>query len=188
MTNILSALNAIDVASLSYQEWVSVGMALHSEGFDCSVWDSWSRNDRRYHAGECERKWRTFSDVSTPVTGGTIVQIAKAHGWTYKNEDGIMDWSDSILEDGDGFTPYNAPQTESPVNQLITYIETLYEKDDLVGYVTTDVWQDDEGRWLPKKGVYDRTAGELISSLKKHPDDLGATIGDWKKECGAFYL
>lgn len=186
MNNILSALNAIDVASLSYQEWVSVGMALHSEGFDCSVWDSWSRNDRRYHAGECERKWRTFSDVSTPVTGGTIVQMAKAHGWTYKNEDGIMDWSDSILEDGDGFTPYNAPQTESPVNQLITYIETLYETDDLVGYVTTDVWQDDEGRWLPKKGVYDRTAGELISSLKKHPDDLGATIGDWKKECGAW--
>jgi hypothetical protein len=42
------------------------------------------------------------------------------------------------------------------------------------------VWQDAEGKWLPSKGVYDRTAGELIASLKKHPDDLGATVGDWK--------
>ena len=54
MKTILAALDAIDVASLSYQEWVSVGMALHSEGFDCSVWEAWSRNDKRYHPGECE--------------------------------------------------------------------------------------------------------------------------------------
>ena len=186
MNNIISALNAIDVSALSYQEWVTVGMALHSEGYDCSVWDSWSRNDRRYHPGECERKWRSFSSVSSPVTGGTIVQMAKAHGWTYKNEDGIMDWNDSILEDGDGFTPYISSQTETPTAQLLTYLETLFDKDDFVGYVTTDVWQDNEGRWLPKKGVYNRTAGDLIASLKKHPEDLGATIGDWKKDCGAW--
>ena len=47
MSNIISALNALDVASLSYQEWVQVGMALQAEGYDCSVWESWSRNDRR---------------------------------------------------------------------------------------------------------------------------------------------
>lgn len=34
--------------------------------------------------------------------------------------------------------------------------------------------------------MYDRTAGELIASLKKHPDDIGATIGDWKPECGTW--
>ena len=60
MSNIISALNSLDVASLSYQEWVQVGMALQAEGYDCSVWENWSRNDRRYHPGECERKWRTF--------------------------------------------------------------------------------------------------------------------------------
>lgn len=38
----------------------------------------------------------------------------------------------------------------------------------------------------PSKGVYDRTAKELIESLRKYPDDLGATIGDWKEECGAW--
>ena len=30
------------------------------------------------------------------------------------------------------------------------------------------------------------TAEELIASLKKHPDDLGATIGDWKPQVGAW--
>lgn len=186
MKTILAALEAIDVASLSYQEWVSVGMALHSEGFDCSVWEAWSRNDKRYHPGECERKWRTFSSVAMPVKAGTIVQMAKERGWVYRNEDGIMDWNDTILEDGDGFTPYISSQTEPATSQLLTYLETLFDKDDFVGYVTTDVWQDNEGRWLPKKGVYNRTAGDLIASLKKHPDDLGATIGDWKKDCGAW--
>ena len=45
MENILEALKYINVASLSYQEWVNVGMALKAEGYDVSVWDEWSRND-----------------------------------------------------------------------------------------------------------------------------------------------
>ena len=34
MSNVLSALQHIDVAAVSYQEWVNVGMALKAEGFD----------------------------------------------------------------------------------------------------------------------------------------------------------
>ena len=63
---------------------------------------------------------------------------------------------------------------------LILYLQTLYEPDDYVGYVTGDVWQTDDGKWVPSKGVYYRTAGELITSLHRYPDDLGATVGDWK--------
>ena len=48
------------------------------------------------------------------------------------------------------------------------------------------MWQDNEGRWVPAKGVFTRTAGELIASLRKHPDDVGATIGDWKADVGAW--
>ena len=62
----------------------------------------------------------------------------------------------------------------------------MFDKDDFVGYVTNDVWQDSEGRWVPAKGVYTRTAGELIASLRKHPQDVGATIGDWKPDVGAW--
>ncbi|HRT84823.1 MAG TPA: PriCT-2 domain-containing protein, partial [Bacteroidales bacterium] len=162
-------------------------MALKAEGFDVSVWDSWSRNDTRYKNGECERKWATFTGSSNPITGGTIVQMAKTYGYTPHSfvGDGCLDWEDVIEYDGDGIT-YEIPKTMTPVEQLILYLETLFKPDDLVGYVTNDVWQDTEGKWMPSKGVYDRTAQELIDTLRKHPDDLGATIGDWKEECGAW--
>jgi RecA-family ATPase len=98
-----------------------------------------------------------------------------------------MSWDDAIEYDGqDGFNGFTPPDAWNPVNDLITYLELLFDESDRVGYVTNDVWQDAEGKWLPSKGVYDRTAGELIKSLKKHPDDLGATIGDWKPQVGAW--
>ena len=186
MSNVLSALQYIDVSALSYQEWINVGMALQAEGYDCSIWDNWSRADRRYHPGECERKWRTFGGCGSPIKGGTIVQMAKERGWTPYGIDAALDWNDTIVDDGDGFTQYSAPDTWNPTQELITYLETLYDKDDFVGYVTNDVWQDNEGRWVPAKGVFTRTAGELIASLRKHPDDVGATIGDWKADVGAW--
>lgn len=187
MENILEALKYISVSSLSYQEWVNVGMALKAEGYDCSVWDDWSRNDKRYKAGECERKWRSFNGSSKPITGATIVQMAKDNGYVPHSfaGDGCMEWNDVIEYDGDGVT-YEIQKTLTPTEQLITYLEALFEPNEKVGYVTNDVWQDSEGKWMPSKGVYDRTSAELISSLKKHPDDLGATIGDWKEECGAW--
>lgn len=58
--NILSALKCINVAEVDRATWISVGMALKEEGFPCSIWDDWSRNDPRYHAGECEKKWDGF--------------------------------------------------------------------------------------------------------------------------------
>ena len=71
-SSILSALKAIDVSQLTRAEWITVGMALKEEGYPCSVWDDWSRNDSRYHPGECERKWRSFRGSGNPVKGGTI--------------------------------------------------------------------------------------------------------------------
>lgn len=186
--NLLSALRAIDVAQLTRAEWISVGMALKEEGYPCSIWDDWSRNDPRYHPGECERKWKGFHGNGTPVKGGTIVQMAKDRGWTMFGKDGCMAWDDTIEYDGvtDGFSGFVPSAAWNPAQDLITYLELLFEPDDKVGYVTNDVWQDSDGRWVPSKGVYDRTAAELIASVRKHPDDLGATVGDWKPQVGAW--
>ena len=186
MSNILSALKQINPGAVSYQEWINVGMALKAEGYGWEVWDDWSRADSRYHAGECERKWSTFRGSTSPITGATIVQMAKDYGWTPTGPASAMDWNDVIMDDGDNFTQYAAPENWNPAEELITYLETLFDKDDVVGYVTNDVWQDSEGRWVPAKGVFTQTAGELIASIRKHPDDLGATIGDWKKDVGAW--
>ncbi len=184
--NILSALKSINVAEVDRSTWIAVGMALKEEGYPCSIWDDWSRNDTRYHPGECEKKWEGFNGHGNPVKGGTIIQMAKEHGWVPCTE-GAMAWDDTIEYDGnDGFNGFAPPDAWNPTEDLITYLELLFEKDDRVGYVTGDVWQDNEGRWLPSKGVYDRTAGELIACLKKHPDDIGATVGDWKPEAGGW--
>ena len=184
--NILAALGSLDVSTLDRADWLAVGMALKEEGYPCSIWDDWSRNDKRYHPGECEKKWAGFNGTAKPVKGGTIIQMAKDRGWTLC-ADGPMAWDDTIEYDGnDGFNGFTPPDAWNPTEDLITYLELLFDKDDRVGYVTGDVWQDSEGRWLPSKGVYDRTAGELIASLRKHPDDIGATVGDWKTEVGGW--
>jgi len=187
MSNLLEALKQIDVSQLSYDEWISVGMALKAEGYDCSVWDEWSQNDTRYKKGECERKWRSFSGSSDPVSGGTIIKMAKDNGWVPITQvnGGVMDWNDTIEYDGDGMI-YEPESSLSPTEQLITYLQILYKDDELVSYVTSDVWQNPEGAWMPGRGYHDRTAKELITSLKKYPEDIGATLGDYKDECGAW--
>ena len=186
MDKVLSALKAIDVASLSYKEWIDVGMALKHEGYPCSIWDDWSRNDRRYKPGACEKKWDSFRGNSNPKTIATVIQMAQERGWTEFEGDGTLDWGDAIEYDGnDGFTGFNQKAWD-PVKDLITYLETLFKPDEKVAYVTNDVWKNEDGRWMPSKGIFSRSAGELIDSLKKHPDDIGATIGDYKEEAGAW--
>ena len=186
MNNILSALNHINCADLNHDAWVRVGMALKAEGYDVSVWDEWSRLDAgRYHPGECARRWASFRGSDSPVTGATIVKMAQDRGWSpFTGADGIMDWNDVIEYDGDS-QPDPVP-ARKPTEDLILYLETLFEQEDHVGYVTNDAWQNEEGKWVPSKGVYDRTAEELIASLHRYPDDLGATVGDWKPEAGAW--
>ncbi len=185
MQNLLSALAALDVRDTTYQEWMNVGMALKQEGYPCDVWDDWSRNDDRYHPGECTRKWDSFRGSSTPITGATIVQMAKNRGWKPFAGSGVMDWNDTLTYDGQKDTTMK-PTTESPVTQLKTYLTTLFKPEEYVGYVTGDVFQNEDGDWLPKRGVYNRTAGELLSQLEHYPNDLGAAVGDWKQEAGAW--
>ena len=62
----------------SYQKWYQVGMALKKEGYSLKVWDTWSRRGKKYHDGECAKKWTSFNEqTETIVTGATITQWAK---------------------------------------------------------------------------------------------------------------
>ncbi len=188
MRNILSALNRIPCAEMTHDEWIRVGMALKNEGFEAGIWDAWSATDpARYHAGECEKRWQSFKGCENPVTGATIIRMAKDRGWTpMKGEDGVMDWNDEIEYDGEAGGPEKQETGRRATEDLILYMRTLFKPEEYVGYVTGDVWQTEDGKWAPSKGVYHRTAGELIASLKRYPEDIGATVGDWKPEAGAW--
>ena len=196
-TSLAEIIEYIDPGSLSYQDWVNVGMALKLEGYPISVWDQWSQKDfSRYHSGECERKWRTFSGSSSPVTGGTIVQMAIEHGWVPERGH-ELDWNDSIQIDSDRVVvdknwlegkEIHEPENWNPAEQLITYLETLFEAGENVGYVTGS-WEktDEKGTcWLPQKGSWDRTAGQLIEQLNSCNGDIGSVFGDYNPKAGAW--
>ena len=186
-------LSYIPPSDLDYQDWVNVGMALKLEGYDCSVWDEWSRADSRYHAGECARKWNSFNGSASPVTVGTLVQMAKDRGMPVR-ESRELSWDDEISFEGDGSIlstgegePLKQPADWNPVQELITYLEILFEPSDHVGYVT-DTWEKNEDgktKYLPTKGACDRTAGELIDLLRRY-NDVGAVFGDCNPQAGAW--
>lgn len=190
-------LKYIAPADLDYQTWVNVGMALKHEGFPCDVWDDWSRNDSRYHSGECANKWESFGENPNPVTGATIVQLAKERGMPSR-EDRAFSWDDEISYEsceapeehvvvnknwveGREITP---PADWNPAREIIRYLEALFEPEDKVGYVMQSYEKD--GKFIPaNKGAYDRTAGQLIDLLKRY-GDVGAVLGDYNPKAGAW--
>ena len=61
-----------------YQAWVEVGMALQSAGCSCQDWDNWSRSSRKYEAGDCQRKWKSFKrEAGRCITVASLVEWAR---------------------------------------------------------------------------------------------------------------
>ncbi len=79
------ALSYLDALSIhradNYDEWLAVGMALHSIDEDLlDSWDKWSNQSAKYKLGECAKKWRSFT-TGGGVTLGTLAHMAKQDGW-----------------------------------------------------------------------------------------------------------
>jgi len=195
----IELLEHIDPAALDYQGWVNVGMALKDAGYTAADWDAWSRRDTgRYHPGECFSKWGSFHGSPNPVTTGTLVQLAKDQGWTLERKEAPgpgyeLDWDASIGSKNDLVIvdknwvegrEVTEPVTWDPVRDLVKYLSILFEASENVGYVC-DSWEKD-GKYLPSKGSWDRTAGELIQQLHKCKGDIGAVLGDYKPKVGAW--
>lgn len=192
MEEIYELLNAVDPARLDYDEWLSVGMALRHEGKSPADWDEWSRRDpKRYKPGECEYKWRSFGESANPVTKATIAMLAKNQGMTFSKPEPfgrVLGWNDEIGSETlncESSENLNEPSDWNPAGELIRYLETLFESTENVGYVTSS-WQNEDGKFLPSKGSCDRTAGELIEGLSKCHGDIGAVLGDYNPDCGAW--
>lgn len=210
---IIEALQQLDPAATSYEEWIKVGQALHKEGYDCTVWDSWSMADPRYHEGECARKWAGFGKTNnTEVGAGTLVDIAKAHG--YNPTVDMMQplgWDDEISTDwepneGGSFVQDKAwLDVESEENQLhdvtdgwndtgsidelTRYIQALFQPEDKVGFVFDAYYREEDDKWSPKNHGVTFRAGELLEKLQKAKDkdgDITRVIFTYKKEGGAW--
>lgn len=192
-----SALNFLDPSTLCHEDWCNVGMALHAEGEPFEIWDSWSATDHRagqYNRRQNEAKWKTFK-ANGGITAGTIIQMAKDRGWSWEGEE--LSWCSVIgAHENDALTNFDPtrdpedwvsqflPDVWDPVAQLRQYLTALFRSDEHVNYVTTYYLHGD--RKDPTSGVSDRTMGQLMDALAKHPDDITATIGDYDHEWGAY--
>lgn len=197
---IAQCLPQINPAALEYDEWLAVGMAVKQAGGSVEMWDSWSQRDSgRYHKNECRKKWDGFRGSANPVGVGSIVKLCRDQGGdvSFGNDSAAgqgraLDWDFALPDDDLKIVRQEwlqesqippVPENWSGLADFQTYISTLFSADEFVGIVA-DAYSAD-GRWMPKKGEFNRSAGELLEEVAKAPD-LGAIIGDWPKECGAW--
>ena len=189
-------LRQIPCSQMSYQEWTNVGMALHHEGLPCSLWDEWSQNDNRYHAGECERKWQTFGNGDRTVTMGTVYHMAQEFGWSPAQSMKTYGWDDMITTDEERTAGWHREDTiltvppvgegYNPLRDATDYIAALFEPEEKVCIVLT-ASQDEDGKWRPYGGSTSRTAKQLLDSLKKKTESpLADTFGTANQDSGVW--
>ena len=208
MTNleiIRQCLPQIPPAELNYLEWLKIGAAIKHEGGPVSLWDEWSRKDSRYRQNEPAKKWDNLDKGMDAVTVATVIDLCRQHGGTpprpeYSRPDDNTEISfetpfdlDKPLVRREWLEIEHCPVNVSrkPEDQLADYIKALFTSDECVGYVTdsfqTDPDQKGLRQWRPKsKGIYSKTAQNLLDALSACGGDLGSVIGDWNSECGAW--
>lgn len=64
-----------------YDDWLAVGMALHSLGDESllSDWEHWSGQSPKHKPSDCQRKWASFK--KSGISLGTLGDMAKKDGW-----------------------------------------------------------------------------------------------------------
>lgn len=204
--DLMDALEAIDPCGLSYEDWCAVGMALHAEGYPSQVWRDWSmRDSARFNARDFETKWKGFGHAAgRPVTGGTIVKMARDAGWSPARPEKphrALDWDSwigghdedepTIVDpamvgefDADVKPMYSAGHGH---DELRAFISALFEDEDFVGYVIDYSRKEDEDgnvKLVPgSKGIYGRKAGEIKEALAAGMEN---GIGTTHDESGAW--
>lgn len=193
-------LGAVDPAGVTYQEWVEVGMALKAEGYPFAAWDAWSRRDAARYRGDggMERKWAGFSDgKGAGVGGGTVVELARSHGWepTGHGRGEALSWDGWVDADGGGrvvdptwveAADMQEPGAEwDPAGDLVRYIGALFGDSETIGYVVNAVERG--GRWVPAdRGAFMETAGDVAARVAKYGADFASSLGWNSPEAGGW--
>lgn len=198
--DVLATLDAIDPRDCDYEEWCDVGMALHAEGYSAGDWDAWSSRDhKRYHVGECEKKWKSF-DRSRGITAGTLAHIAKTKGAkaVYERDDGdnyVFGWDmTEAVVPGDKIEivnpeyaePEEIPEAgETSQEQLTRYVNALFKPGEFIGFTTAAYKPDDDDKYKPhgcvsmsRENMLKRLAEKksFETALSSSLEDYGAWI------------
>lgn len=108
-------------ADCDRETWIKVGTALKTEGFDFTLFDSWSkRSINKYDAADTKSAWRSLKEGV--VSGGYLVRLAKNNGWQYAHQS-QSDVSFALEIDN---IPHNAVQWASG-NSVFNEWKRMYE-------------------------------------------------------------
>lgn len=191
--NLIDLLNYIDPKGLSYQEWLSVGMALKSEGYDLSDWKKWSSTDTdKYDSKICDIKWESFK--RDDITGGTIVKMAQDRGWSPEPKLKVymsgtdkyrktFSWDENFIQEEE--KKFKEPTSWNPVKDLIRYLEVMFDPSDTIGYTMASV-VNNKGKYVPMgRGSYTHQAGQMIDMLK-NGEPIEKVFGSYDRDGGAW--
>ena len=134
-----SALDAINPASLHYNDWCKVGMGIHADGLSMDIWERWSQRDSlRFNHSACVSKWDTFKNDSNGVTTKTIFKMARDCGWTSQPvlpPGHPMDF-DCVLTIDEPNEIYTEPNHKTLKNTIVIAITCLMKISVLMSFLT----------------------------------------------------
>lgn len=186
--NIIQMLKYIDPASLDYEEWIEVGMAIKKEGLPCSTWDEWSAKDPRHKPDDCTKRWNGFSGEG--VTGATITHLAKQRGWvpaprftSVTSKEEIIGFDDELVIDFLPTVDISTPLTSDPAKQAIEFLKHAFKSGEFVNVVTAATWDEPRQKWFPANAGFSQERDMIIQRLEGGLDNFA---GDRNKEAGVW--
>lgn len=179
-----------------YETWLQVGMILKDAGCSVSDWEAWSKASSKWKPGVCERKWQSFNGAldGGAVGVGTLIEWVRQDGGSIavRRDSGpghALTWDSDIGPSAPGKAAERscvpAPAEDWQPKDLARYLSALFRPEEHVAYVM-DSWPGEDGKLLPKKGVWSRTAKQILEAIEKHSGDLRYALGDWNEAAGAW--
>lgn len=191
-----SALESIDPATLTYDEWLVIMGALKDAGADYADADLWCQRDQeRYDEPANRRHWDSLQNPTSPdIARRTIFRFANDLGWRWRGESTAPATPRPARQSASKATTYPildlkrdvqlpTPPDLSPADQARAQIEAMFHPEEIVNTFITAPWFDEKReKWQPVgHGEFSHSAswmeeGRAESALQAVNPEAGAWV------------
>jgi len=160
IVNLLAFVNS----DCDYNEWISVGMAIHHclNGGGVELWDNWSSKGAKYCGGATIQKhWHSFGKTANPVGYGTLLHYANEGGYC-EPVTFVYDGSLGVVDDDSSTNLDSVKNDKSIGKSLLDDPIDLKRPPDFLGELTQ--WINDQCLY-PRENLAVACALTAVSSL-----------------------